>query len=139
MTLLKEYAIRLLGVATVAFGLAACTTAEIFSEVDTVEQTHFATVAVFDEYDAAGYVIWLDPNTPQEVKDGLSTARATAYQALQLAKEAFTQVVQTREKLKQVEDQSTLDAAVAAAETFRERVTDAEAAVNRFRDFVKNL
>lgn len=136
---MKAYLTRMLGVVAVAFGLASCTTVEIFEEVKTVEQTHFATVAVFEEYDAAGYAIWLDADTPQEVKDGLQKARSAAHQALQLAKEAFTQVVLTRAKLKNVENQNTLDAAVAAAETFRERVDEAKAAVNKFRDFVSGL
>lgn len=131
---------RILAIAAVGIGLAACATAELAGEADTVEQAHFITVATFNEYDKVGAEIFNNPNTPDEVKVALNRARRVAIEALNVAHGAFTTYGEYKALLAESPDDAELaEKVIAALSVLNEKVVPAKQAVADFTDLIKSL
>ena len=128
----------ILAIGALAVGLSACTTADLFAECDSVEQCHYVTIAVFNEYDKVGAEIFNNPNTPVEVKKALNEGRRAAVTAIVAANEAFKTVGEIRARLQEVEDQTLVDELVVAASVLKSKTETAKAQVDIFKALIKS-
>ncbi len=120
-----------------AIFISGCATVEPVKTAETPEQKAFALYGTYVIYKEVGADLAVDPDTPDEFVQYLATAVRVADPASVLLKEAGIQLEKARARLKEIENQTTLDEFTVALQVFNERWADAQPKLQSFIDAVK--